>query len=122
VPLWLVNQAVTVRRIRLLVHRQTTPVVAVAADGSQVLLVVLAVLAAAALAVDSTELTEQVALPEQMVLVVVAVAALLEHPQRVPVDQELSLFVTRCQTFQHPTLMPPMTWESTPTTSLPQPL
>jgi hypothetical protein len=121
VPLWLVNQAVTVRRIRLLVHRQTTPVVAVAADGSQVLLVVLAVLAAAALAVDSTELTEQVALLELMVLAVAAVVALLETPQRVPVDQELSLFVTRCQTFQHPISILLTTPAPTQTTSHQQP-
>jgi hypothetical protein len=96
-------------------------VVAVAADGSPALLAVQVVLVAAALAVDSTELTEQVALLEQMVLAVAAAADLLEPPQREPVDQELLLFVTRCQTFQHQTLMPSMTWESTPTTSHQQP-
>jgi hypothetical protein len=95
--------------------------VAVAADGSPALLAVQVVLVAAALAVDSTELTEQVALLEQMVLAAAAAADLLEPPQREPVDQELSLFVTRCQTFQHPILIQPTTPAPTQTTSLQQP-
>ena len=88
-----------------------------AADGSPALLAVQVVLVAAALAVDSTELTEQVALLEQMVLAAAAAADLLEPPQREPVDQELSLFVTRYQTFQHQTLMPQTTPASIQTTS-----
>jgi hypothetical protein len=121
VPLWLVNQAATVRRIRLLVHRQTTPVVAVAADGSMTNLAVLAVLAAVAQVADSMAHQAPTALLEQMVLAAAAAAALPPHLQREPVDQELLLFVTRCQMFQHQTLMPSMTWESTPTTSHQQP-
>jgi hypothetical protein len=84
-------------------------------------LAVLAVLVVAALAVDSMAHQAPTVLQELMHLVVAAVAVPTLHPQRVPVDQELSLFVTRCQTFQHPTLMPLMTWEPTPTTSLQQP-
>jgi hypothetical protein len=97
------------------------PVVAVVAVGSMTNLAVLAVLAAVAQVADSMAHQAPTALLEQMALAAVAVADLLEPLQRVPVDQELSLFVTRCQTFQHPTLMPLMTWEPTPTTSLQQP-
>jgi hypothetical protein len=121
VLLCLVNQAATVRRIRLLAHRQTMPVAVAVAVGSMTNLAVLAVLVVAALAVDSMAHQAPTVLQELMHLVVAAVAVPTLHPQRVPVDQELSLFVTRCQTFQHPTLMPLMTWEPTPTTSLQQP-
>jgi hypothetical protein len=95
-------------------------VVAVAADGSPALLavpVVLVVVVQAAAVVHR----EQVALPEQMALVVAAVAVLPPHPQRAPVDQELSLFATRYQTFQHPISILPTTLAPTQTTSLQQP-
>jgi hypothetical protein len=65
---------------------------------------------------------EQVALLEPMLLVAAAEVALQELQQRVLVDQESLSFVTQYQAFQHQTLMPPMTWGSTTTTSLQQPL
>jgi hypothetical protein len=97
------------------------PVVAVVAVGSMTNLAVLAVLAAVAQVADSMAHQAPTALLELMDLAAVAVAVLLEPLQRVPVDQELSLFVTRCQTFQHPILIQPTTPAPTQTTSLQQP-
>jgi hypothetical protein len=57
-----------------------------------------------------------------MLLVAAAEVALQELQQRVLVDQESLSFVTQYQAFQHQTLMPQMTWGSTTTTSLQQPL
>jgi hypothetical protein len=93
------------------------PVVAVVVDGSPVLLAVPAVLVAAVQAVDSMAHQAPTALQELMDLVAAAVAVLPPHPQRVPVDQELSLFATRCQTFQHPISILPTTPAPTQTTS-----
>jgi hypothetical protein len=75
------------------------PVVVAVADGSQTLLVVLVVLVVAA----------------------AAEVALQELQQPVLVDQELSLFATQYQAFQHQTSMPPPTQEPQQTTSLKQP-
>jgi hypothetical protein len=98
------------------------PVAVAVVDGPQTLLAVLVVLVVAATAVDSMELTEQVALLELTLLVAAAEVALQELQHRVLVDQELLLFATRYQAFQRQTLMPPMTWGSITTTSLQQPL
>jgi hypothetical protein len=96
------------------------PVAVAVADGSQTLLVVLVVLVVAAPAVAVVH-PEQVALLEPMLLVAAAEVALQELQQPVLVDQELSLFATQYQAFQHQTSMPPPTQEPQQTTSLKQP-
>ena len=93
------------------------PVVVAVADGSQTPLVVLVVLVVAALVADAMELTEQVALLEPMLLAAAAEVALQEVQQPVLVDQELSLFATQYQAFQHQTSMPQTTPVRIPTTS-----